>query len=1375
MQKVARDTLREEHNVGNLFGANAKLEKTNIGDHGLTFNGKKVMSTGLGFSAAQKINDTQRATTCPLSANCEALCLAETSGGNRLYGGEGVWRAGPRLSQYLRTEALIVNPEAFAIAMVKQIESFRNAAKKLGYHPAIRLNVTSDFHPKTFENIINLFPDVTFYDYTKLRESKSIAPNHYLTYSSTGASQIVNNEVIYNAHSNWDKMVDKILGRGLNVAMAFSSKTEMPKFILDERTGTKFDVWNGDEYDARFLDPVGKDGKGLVIGLGNKDDTTSAEEAAKKHKGFFIDYSRKRDGDTLVIPDQSKIKKPVTQDSDKKYSIKAPASAIARRINVDGVSRSTVNNKGQAIAAADEKLTNFWRWFGDSGVVDKDGNPMVVYHGTSKDKDFSAFNINKRGAWFTADAEDASSYAQDNDSRGYVYDIGSRKYVEKNASARVIPAYLSIKNPYTLTASEKKKLTDATNYQKAQRDVFDSIKMRGSFDGIDLGSGNWVVLDKPSQIKSATGNTGEFSAKNKDTKYSIRDRIPTNIQADINRTTHVREEAGYPKRIMAAVTPEGFQKHLLRFRQSYINRYESIERLSKRVAERFGIDELLAHTSAAASALFSDRASGVTASVLQNGVPVYANGMTTVSDYDGKVKGLISVLEPLAKRNDPYIYQVFQYYASVKRGGRLQAEGKENLFTNKDGAAYAAALEREFPEFVDVLKEYQKFNNGLVQYMKDTGVISAKDADLWTKNWDYIPFYRQMEGERTSGPQLFQSISGVSKPKELKGGTAKVDDFLETVVRNTRAAVEAGMKNVAAQRVIRDVVRMNEGEQVRFNHPDSSDIVSIKVNGVTEKYRVNDPLLVESLKSLDMPEIPGLALFSKPADLLRNLVTKDPGFILVNLMRDSLSAYITSGTDMKPFIDTFKQFGNSLADSSPEVLALKKSGFFTGYEFSGDTQSSSEAALKELRKRTGTRTAAEKTFLPLTAMWGMLEKGSNASDLATRAEIYKRTLAETGNEAEALFRALEVMNFGRKGSSAGIRVLSAIIPFFNARIQGLDVLYRSGFGQGVMANREQAQKSFMIRAMTMFALSSMYWFMASDDEEYEKASQETKDNNWIIEGFKIPIPFELGVIFKVIPERLLAYYFGNDTGKDLREAMFRNFTSTMQVNLPQAILPVVESMANYSFFTGEPIVGMGTEGLEEKYQYTASTSTLAKKIGEKAADFRGAFGLPILPESPQLIDNLIKGYTGTLGTYAVMAIDSILTNEGEPVKATLKFEQLPVFKRFLASKDATGTVSSYYDLKEEVEKAVQTMNMLERTGDYEGMKEYFKGEKGKLIAIRPYINALDKNISELRDLKRMIQSSGMSGDRKRDTLTSITRAENSITARIQDIKKFVYK
>jgi hypothetical protein len=43
-------------------------------------------------------------------------------------------------------------------------------------------------------------------------------------------------------------------------------------------------------------------------------------------------------------------------------------------------------------------------------------------------------------------------------------------------------------------------------------------------------------------------------------------------------------------------------------------------------------------------------------------------------------------------------------------------------------------------------------------------------------------------------------------------------------------------------------------------------------------------------------------------------------------------------------------------------------------------------------------------------------------------EIYKSTMAETGNEAEALLRAMEVMNFNRKGSSAVVRILTAIYP-----------------------------------------------------------------------------------------------------------------------------------------------------------------------------------------------------------------------------------------------------------------------------------------------------------------------------------------------------------
>lgn len=307
--REARDLLKREHNVGTLLGENGKLEKTRVGDYGLTYDGKSVASLGLGLASAQKINE-QNLSTCPKSAICEGLCLGETSGQNLLYGGEGQFKSGPRLSQYLKTEAMVQHPEEFAIVLHSEIDRFNKKAKREDFQVAIRLNVTSDFRPQTFAALIDAFDDVMFYDYTKL-PTNSIAPNHHLTYSSTGASQVVGGKTIVNPETNWDKMVQRLL-EGKNVAMAFTSRTDMPDFIVDERTGEQFQVWNGDRYDARFLDPEpGEPGnklnRGMIVGLTNKDRTTKPEESAEKNKGFFLDYDRARDGATLTIRDQKAL------------------------------------------------------------------------------------------------------------------------------------------------------------------------------------------------------------------------------------------------------------------------------------------------------------------------------------------------------------------------------------------------------------------------------------------------------------------------------------------------------------------------------------------------------------------------------------------------------------------------------------------------------------------------------------------------------------------------------------------------------------------------------------------------------------------------------------------------------------------------------------------------------------------------------------------------------------------------------------------------------------------------------------------------------------------------------------------------------------
>ena len=379
--KQARDVLKKEHNVGTLMGENGKLQKTRLGDYGLTYEGKSVASMGLGLASAQRINE-QNLSTCPKSAICEGLCLGETSGQNYLYGGEGQFKSGPRLSQYLKTEALVQHPEDFSIVLFEEISRFQKWANsetgveqveneageqvmqpKQVYQPAIRLNVTSDFRPQTFASIINAFPNVMFYDYTKL-PTRSIAPNHHLTYSSTGASQIVNGESIVNPESNWDRMIQQ-LNNGMNVAMAFTSRTDMPDFVVDERTGQRFQVWNGDNYDARFLDPKREDGIGMIVGLTNKDKTTKPEDSAKKYKGFFLDYDRARDGDALVIPNQGRLRIGAAPQGPVAEAARPPAAREARRgpprqvqaaqtqpgpaVNTDRTSTAEALNNGQPV------------------------------------------------------------------------------------------------------------------------------------------------------------------------------------------------------------------------------------------------------------------------------------------------------------------------------------------------------------------------------------------------------------------------------------------------------------------------------------------------------------------------------------------------------------------------------------------------------------------------------------------------------------------------------------------------------------------------------------------------------------------------------------------------------------------------------------------------------------------------------------------------------------------------------------------------------------------------------------------------------------------------------------------------------------------
>ena len=1102
----------------------------------------------------------------------------------------------------------------------------------------------------------------------------------------------------------------------------------------------------------------------------------------------------------FVLTGNQKIDQPMvdfisTLTPEEKLGSLSPDSALAKKV------MAKIPTKKLSLRDTDQ----FKEWFGNSKIVNADGTPKVMYHGTARD--ISTFKPKQANAIFLTDdikfAESFSGLSEDYMIREALSNLPPVErealFAKADASAaqnetspsdevnnlakallpsnaNIMPVYVSAQNPFEFdSAVDIRRLKSVADFDAEtiagiqlgdwntieSSDVQDAIKEAG-FDSFYVKEGGRknLAVYKPEQIKSATGNVGTFDKYNPDIRYNLRNSTDPAIMAAVDIVTTAREEKGFIERIIDAVSPKSFSE----FRAQALNRYNRLGEYDKKLAEKMGGAALYADVSAESAALFSDLGAGLTASALgvhdrNGGIPVYKNGVTTVTNLNGTVKGPVAIFAPLAKYGDPTIYQLYQFWAGAKRGKRLLADGREETYTPAM-ISYARKLEQTHPEFVQIQKEWIQFNNGLVKFLVDTGVLSKDKADEFTRYSDYIPFYRQMDGENTIGPNIFQAISGVKAPKKLKGSEAPLADFLETVVRNTQSSIQMGIKNVASQRAANVATKINMAQ--RLNHVASGpDVFVVMENGKQVYYRSSDPLFINAIKSLNLPDLPFIGLLAAPANLLRNLVTKDPGFMLANMVRDSMAAYLTSGAKMTPIASTIANFGKAIAGTSPEFNALLNAGLLGGYEFSSNVEQSGKTMQEALRIKAGVKN--KKDYV--TGVWQALEKGTTASDAATRMEIYKSTMAETGNEAEALFRAMEVMNFNRKGSSAVVRLLTAAVPFLNARMQGLDVLYRTAFGKNATANAKQMQRAFFVRGMTMFGMSCMYWALTHDDDDYKNQEQETKDNYWLIPalGIKIPTPFEVAIPFKVIPERIMALTFGTDTAKDFTDSMTRQLTSTLMFNpIPQTALPFVEVLTNHSFFTGRDIIGQGMQDIAPEFQVGPGTSLLSQKIGS-------AVGM-----SPMKLDHIIKGFTGTIGMYGVDIIDSVLDLNSNSPKVSKRFEQLPVIKRFALDPEARGAVTAYYDLKNSVDEATRTINLLERTGNFEAWGEYYK-DNMNLLATKDYVSDLEKDMKEIREMKVMIRSSTISGDNKRDALVSLNRMENQLVSNIKEIRKFALK
>ncbi len=202
--------------------------------------------TGIMYLAPASLSGVN---VCPKSsAGCRAACLF-SAGRGRFY---SVTRA-----RIVKTLAYLADPVRYAETIKRSIVALERKASRAGLTPVVRLNGTSDILWELNTNIIQSFPGIQFYDYTKIakRYAFSIPANYHLTFSVSESNEV-------DARS--------VLAKGYSVAAVF--RKDIPASLWG------YETVNGDETDLRFLDR-----RGVVVGL-------KAKGKAKQDKsGFVID------------------------------------------------------------------------------------------------------------------------------------------------------------------------------------------------------------------------------------------------------------------------------------------------------------------------------------------------------------------------------------------------------------------------------------------------------------------------------------------------------------------------------------------------------------------------------------------------------------------------------------------------------------------------------------------------------------------------------------------------------------------------------------------------------------------------------------------------------------------------------------------------------------------------------------------------------------------------------------------------------------------------------------------------------------------------------------------------------------------------------
>jgi hypothetical protein len=759
-------------------------------------------------------------------------------------------------------------------------------------------------------------------------------------------------------------------------------------------------------------------------------------------------------------------------------------------------------------------------------------------------------------------------------------------------------------------------------------------------------------------------------------------------------------------------------------------------------------------------------------------------------------QGLLEVLDPVGGEVDRFLLWIAaNRAANLSKGERerffsqedIKSLGGLNLGKMKNGKSRVAV-------YAETLKNMNELNRSVLDVARDTGLIDVDaykrfSADIW-----YIPFYRQMEDDGSlSAAQTSSGSVGQYLSKKLKGSERPLNDLMENVLMNWTHILSASMKNQAAVETLNAAVQ--QGDIVTKLDKQEKGAVKVMEKGQETFYRIDDEFLLASLSAVSqMPSYHwSMDIMRGFKTTLTRFISLSPTFKINNLIRDSIQSIGLSELSGNP-IGNVVQGWRAYKDERAEALA--GGGLFAmGNAFDGDQAASVKRLLKTGVNKADILDTPQKVAAFFGSIQDKYDEISDASENANRLALYQQLRAKGATHLEAAYAARDLQDFGLQGSWTAIRYAAQVLPYFNARLQGLYKLGRDGLdptmqvltGNASDTERQKAAKFATVTGAVVTAAMILY-LSQKDDEDWKKREDWDRDAFFWFKvpgtdkAVRIPKPFEMGAIATLVERMTEQMVDSQVEGKVFAKRLMAVLHDTFAINpIPQAIRPLYDIARNKDGFTDRPIESMGMERISPQLRQSPGTSAAAvglNKVNNLFAEFASAAtGGAIKPESAQFsaiqYDYMLKGYLGWVGAVIQTASNAMAApfKEGQSSKYERIDDFLVVGNYVKTVPQAQSRyVTSFYENSKDIATAASDVSHFINSGQIERATEIYQ-EKGDKLALTKLYNKGNNIMSSISNQIRMVEDDKeMSGAEKRLEIERLQQVRIDIAKQIEDVR-----